>query len=177
MLLVKNKIDRSSIHGLGLFAQEDIPAGTQVWTFDVDCDEVISRNEFVNLPSSRRDYVQHFGYLNPIIGCFILSKDGARFINHSDEPNIITMPPIGSSEGVDVALVDIARGQELTMDYRRFDADFPRKLLRYFSKKLGLDTRDLCEIAIRCGSCPQISVDLQAALFDSVQENELAAAR
>jgi hypothetical protein len=38
------------------------------------------------------------------------------------------MRPIGYSEGIDVATVDIAHGEELTMDYRQFDADFRRKL-------------------------------------------------
>jgi hypothetical protein len=128
MLLVKNYVYKSPVHGCGLFADEDIPAGRPIWAFDPKCDWVISPERFFNLALETQKYVQHFGYLNPLINCFIVSRDGARFINHSDEPKVITMPTNWSSEGIDIAAVDIARGEELTMDYRRFDADFSRKL-------------------------------------------------
>jgi uncharacterized protein len=129
MLLVKNYVFMSRIHGWGLFAREDIPAGSRIWAFKAECDEVISLRRFADLPVLEKKRVQHFGYLNPATEAFIVSRDGARFINHSSEPNVITIPCIGSSEGVDIALIDIAHGQELTMDYSRFDADFRRKLL------------------------------------------------
>lgn len=62
------------------------------------------------------------------MNCFIVSTDGAKFINHSEEPNVITMTFPGYSEGIDIAAVDISPGEEMTMDYSRFDADFGRKL-------------------------------------------------
>jgi SET domain-containing protein len=33
MLLVNARIDRSAAHGVGLFAVESIPNGTEVWRF------------------------------------------------------------------------------------------------------------------------------------------------
>ncbi len=34
MLLIKTKLDLSKIHGIGLFAGEDIPKGTIIWRFN-----------------------------------------------------------------------------------------------------------------------------------------------
>ena len=52
-----------------------------------------------------------------------LCSDDARFFNHSDEPNTGSI-----SNDTDVALRDIQQGEELTCDYRTFDADWQLKL-------------------------------------------------
>ena len=41
------------------------------------------------------------------MNAYILSADGAQYMNHSDDPNV----------GDDVALSDIAEGEELTENY------------------------------------------------------------
>jgi uncharacterized protein len=128
MLHVNAYIARSSIHGRGLFSGEDIPAGRTIWSFNAKCDLVVPHWQFSSLADRPRGLIQHFGYFNSSIKCFILSVDGANFINHSEEPNVITITLTGYTEGIDIAAFDIARGEELTMDYRQFDADFRRKL-------------------------------------------------
>jgi len=58
----------------------------------------------------------HYGYIDPRLRRFILCCDDARFINHSDTPNIVPEFDEGGY-GIDVAARDIAEGEEITADY------------------------------------------------------------
>jgi SET domain-containing protein len=49
-------------------------------------------------------------------------------MNHADNPNTAGVHESGSIEGFDVAMRDIAAGEELTCDYRTFDAHVDLKL-------------------------------------------------
>jgi hypothetical protein len=62
-------------------------------------------------------------FVSIVDGTYVLCSDNAKFMNHSDEPNV-------DSGGVteDVALRDIQPGEELTCDYRLFDAGSTGKL-------------------------------------------------
>jgi SET domain-containing protein len=50
----------------------------------------------------------------------ILCFDDARFVNHSDTPNIAT-DYAQDPYGLDVALRDIEAGEEITMNYENFE--------------------------------------------------------
>jgi hypothetical protein len=67
-----------------------------------------------------RTFFSHYGYLDRNVQRIILCFDDARFVNHSDSPNVATDYAL-DAYGVDVALRDIARGEELTMDYANFE--------------------------------------------------------
>jgi hypothetical protein len=88
MLLVKARVDKSSIHGFGLFAAEFIPKCTKIWRFtrgfDLDLDPSILDAQ----PLHFRDRLLHYGYIDPRLNRYILCCDDARFINHGDSPNI-----------------------------------------------------------------------------------------
>ena len=49
MLLVKTYLDKSSIHGLGVFASQVIRKGTKVWRFVDGFDRVYSPTQFAKL--------------------------------------------------------------------------------------------------------------------------------
>lgn len=118
MLRLLTKLGPSSIHGIGLFAAEDIGAGTVVWQKDLLDMEV----SMFWMPRNLRDY----GYLRDD-GNWVLCADDARFFNHSETPNC------GDLEGPDevvVALRNISAGEELTCNYWKFDQDASRKLAR-----------------------------------------------
>jgi SET domain-containing protein len=65
---------------------------------------------------------KRYAYLDHRLGCYILSVDHARFINHSEDPNV---SPDFSRErhGVGVATQDIQAGDEITIDYRLIEKD------------------------------------------------------
>ena len=72
------------------------------------------------LPAQVRAFFGHYGYLDRNVGRIILCFDDARFVNHSDTPNVAT-DYARDPYGLDVALRGIAAGEELTMDYGGFE--------------------------------------------------------
>ena len=125
MLLVKTKIGPSTIAGIGLFANQFIPKGTPVWKFQKDFDLELSKEQFENLSEAAREQVLNYCYFNPKTEHYIVCSDDARFLNHSDNPNVNSGP---DDDHVDVALRDIAQGEELTQNYKFFDGDSNKKL-------------------------------------------------
>ena len=116
MLLVKTKIGKSDIHGLGLFAAERITQGTIIWRFTPGFDLDLDPAQLELQPSPVRERLRHYGYLDPRLKRFILGCDDARFINHSNSPNM-RVDFSADSYGLDVAVRDIEVGEELTVDY------------------------------------------------------------
>lgn len=130
MLLVKVYIDKSSIHGLGVFAAEQVPSGSEVWRFTEGFDLDLDPGLLENKPPTVLEWLLHYGYIDSRLNRFILCCDHARFINHSDTPNIVT-DYTACKYGVDYAVRDITQGEEITTDYTTFEGNgrtdrFPR---------------------------------------------------
>jgi uncharacterized protein len=113
MLIVRTYVAQSRIHGTGLFAAEPIKSGQPVWVFNSTIDRPITLHEIeCLLPAARAVALAH-SFVDDD-GRLILARDNGVFFNHSDQPNTI-------SEGDrNIATRDIAAGEELTEDYRRF---------------------------------------------------------
>ena len=120
MLLVPTRLAQSPIHGFGVFAAGPIVKGTPVWRFAPGLDMEFEAGILDTLPAHVRTFFSHYGYLDRNVGRIILCFDDARFVNHSGSPNVATDYAL-DAYGVDVALRDIARGEELTMDYANFE--------------------------------------------------------
>jgi SET domain-containing protein len=105
VLTVNVRVDKSPIHGYGIFATEDIPADTEVWRFDGSVDRLMSPHDVL------RDGVISYVFWDDGAGSYVLPGDDAVYTNHSDEPNM------GPSGGRWVALRDVRAGEELTEDY------------------------------------------------------------
>jgi hypothetical protein len=120
MLLVKTYLDRSAIHGVGLFAAERIPAGSVVWRRSPEIDILLDPAQLERLHPAARAQIEKYTYLDRVLGKLVLCGDDARFFNHSDAPNCHDYPD--ASGGTTVAARDIERGEELTSDYASFDA-------------------------------------------------------
>ena len=100
MLFVPTRLAPSPVHGLGLFALESIRRGTVVWRFtagfDLDLDPALVQQQTQIL----RETLLHYGYIDPRLNRFILCCDNARFINHSNVPNIA--PDFDDPQGVPI---------------------------------------------------------------------------
>lgn len=125
MLLVKTKLGLSNIQGFGVFAAEDIVAGTIVCRFSHSFD-----NAFVDgcvqdsplmTPTALEFMVKH-AYLSR--GVWYLNTDLAKFMNHSLKPNVLAT--FDSDE--DIAGRFINEGEELTVNYYSFDERAVEKL-------------------------------------------------
>jgi uncharacterized protein len=121
MLLVRTTVGPSTIHGLGVFAAEPIAKGTVVWSFTPGFDLERDLADVETLPELLRERLLHYGYMDKHLGLYVLCCDDARFLNHSDEPNLVT-DRSHSRHGVDRAAHDIAIGEELTVNYDAFES-------------------------------------------------------
>jgi len=129
MLLIKTKIKVSKINGTGLFANQFIPKRTVIWKFQPGFDLKIEKNELDELSKIAKESFLKYAYFNSTINKYILCFDDARFFNHSDTPNCIEeISSNGEEEGITIASRDIQSGEELTSNYRDFDADFDYKM-------------------------------------------------
>jgi uncharacterized protein len=125
MLLVPTRLAQSAIHGFGVFAITAIPKGTPVWRFTPGLDMEFSPDIVPTLPPHVQQFFAHYGYRDRNVKRIVLCFDDARFVNHSETPNIAT-DYAQDAHGLDVALRDIAAGEELTMDYGGFEEDVAR---------------------------------------------------
>lgn len=125
MLLVKTKIGVSTIHGIGLFADQFIPKGTHIWRFHKGVDRKFTESEVGKLPDIIQEYFNTYAYQNPETRKYILCCDNGRFINHSETPNCVGIDdPDGEEEGIDIAARDIQAGEEITSNYKDFDTEY-----------------------------------------------------
>ncbi len=108
----------SKVDGIGVFAVTDIEKGRRnIFSNDKSEWISISRDEVAQLPQHSRALIENFclyddeNYFVPEYGFKML--DLVIYINHSDEPNIISI-----NDGEDFeALRHINAGEELFLDY------------------------------------------------------------
>lgn len=113
MLCVKTVLKQSLIHGIGLFADEDIPKGTIVWKFNDLIDLVLSEEQIDSLEEASKSQILNYSF-KTVNGYYVLVGDDNRFINYSKNPNIMDIDDI---ESPSIAIRDIKKGEELTCDY------------------------------------------------------------
>jgi SET domain-containing protein len=122
MLLIKTYLDKSSIHGIGVFAGERIRKDQKIWRFAPGFDRFFTRKRLAKLPKEAREFIKLHGYQwkNEIL----LSMDYDTFMNHSESPNTYY------KNGFVLARVSIRKGEEITNDYRSFEAAFCAAFLK-----------------------------------------------
>jgi len=111
-LLVKTKIKPSSIEGLGLFAEQDIPKGTVIWKHDDLLDGWFYSANLSLYSEATKDYIKHFCCYDKNRQGWIKSCDNANWMNHCDWPNIDS-----PNYYIHIANRDIMIGEELIVDY------------------------------------------------------------
>ncbi len=124
MLTVKTNLAQSSVHGIGLFADQFISSGEVVWQFHPGVDLVYEETAWRDLlagisPASGRA-IKNYSYKEK--GLFYLCVDNGQFMNHSQDEKLVN---IFQEPGNDVmrALRDIKRGEELFCNYHHY-SDF-----------------------------------------------------
>ncbi|MGD9645735.1 MAG: SET domain-containing protein [Pirellulales bacterium] len=124
MLLVSAGVRASAIHGLGLFADEPIACGQAIWQFTPGFDLDLDPRQLEGLLPKQREWLLHYGYVDARLGRYILCCDDARFINHSERPNIA--PDYQRDNyGIDIATANIGVNEEITIDYRVVEGSRP----------------------------------------------------
>lgn len=113
MIHIKYKILPSKVHGVGLFADQDILSGQLIYTPNPLLDVNLTQAEFATLSDSEKNEVEYYGYLHPKTNKLHVAFEQIRILNHSD-----TNPNVTQDEDmVMVAKRDIKSGEELFQDY------------------------------------------------------------
>ena len=108
-------VARSKIHGLGLFAGEDLEWGRRVIEYQgqhLSEKEVTRRQKFYD--SIGFTCLMQFSDGQGIDG--VVGGNESRFINHSTEPNLGALRE-GARRIIFYSLDDIVKGEELTFNY------------------------------------------------------------
>jgi hypothetical protein len=117
MLMISTYVAPSAIEGLGVFAGEPIGRGQLMWSLNPKFDIFIQMTEIETYPPHLQDYIARYTYPHlEMPGVVILDSDNGKFMNHSLTPNTDFRI---FDKGY--ALVDIARGDEITCNYYEFD--------------------------------------------------------
>lgn len=111
------KRNTGSIHGFGLFAAEDISAGTRIWQLD---EPIYSWDEIQTWPEDRFTRFRRYGFQCGV-DQFSLPEGLSREANHSCDPN--TWWSVDDVIMTSVARRDIQRDEEITYDYATCDID------------------------------------------------------
>lgn len=106
--------------GHGVFATQFIPRGTVVWTLcELDCQYTV--DQVLGMPSLYWAIIDKYAYVNHQ-GNFILCWDFGRYENHSCDPTCLSLNP-----HIDIAIRDIAPGEEITCDYGTLNLSDPMR--------------------------------------------------
>jgi len=96
--------------GLGVFATEPIPRGTVAWVL-CRFDLIFAPREAAALSAAYQPIIERYAYIDADENQ-ILCWDNGRYVNHSCDPAML-----GVGRGFEVAVADIAPGDQITNDY------------------------------------------------------------
>ena len=119
MLHIKYKLDRSTQHGIGLFADQDIPIGMVIYTASPKLDLNITAETFELLAQKEKDEILYWGFWMESDQVWHVDFDMTKFINHSFEGNVTQDPE--QKDAFLIACCDIKKGAELTQNYLEFE--------------------------------------------------------
>lgn len=133
--LFKTEVKPSPIHGLGLFAMEDIPRGAVYWAWhspdgflpvlniEVGSNQVYTESELHAIEDEETlKGVLHGGFYIEGADVFVELKDGSQFTNHAEDCNSqVVFDPSGDYRRMTyIAKKDIRAGEEITDNYGNY---------------------------------------------------------
>ena len=108
--------------GYGIFATQPIPAGTIVYVKD-SLEITVTPAQFEGHGPEMREVIDKYSYIDEQ-GDRIVSWDLAKYVNHCCQCNTIS-----TGYGFEMALRDIAAGEQLTDEYGIFNLDIEMELV------------------------------------------------
>ncbi|MDX1479493.1 MAG: SET domain-containing protein [Saprospiraceae bacterium] len=96
--------------GVGVVATQPIPRGTITWIRDA-LDIALTAEQIAHMHPWQQELMDRYTFRDRH-GAFILCWDHCKYMNHSFRPTCIASPL-----NFDIAVVDIAPGEQLTNDY------------------------------------------------------------
>ena len=111
MFLIDTYLDKSKIHGIGVFSKENITKGKKIKEVKPEFEIRFNKTNLPRMPLALANFIQtHAHEENENEYC--LGIDNEKYLNHSNNPTV-------DEDGI--ALKNIKIGDEITIDYRDFD--------------------------------------------------------
>lgn len=121
MIHVKYKLDKSPVHGIGIFANQDISQGQLIYTVSPLLDVNITQTQFDALDEAQQKEIEYWGYWFEPRKVWHVDFDDIHFINHSYSAN--TTQDFSRPDEPLTATRDIRAGEELTQNYLEFKSE------------------------------------------------------
>ncbi len=119
MIHVAYKLKTSELHGVGLFANEDVKKDQLIYTASPLLDLNITQEQFDGLEQKEKDEILWWGFFDQPSQMWHVDFDVSKFINHS--PDATVTQDESHDEAYLVASRDIQSGEELTQNYLEFE--------------------------------------------------------
>lgn len=119
MIHIAYKLKTSELHGIGLFANENIKKGQVIYTASPLLDLNITQEQFDSLQQKEKDEVLWWGFFDQPSKMWHVDFDVSKFINHSADATVTQDE--NHDEAYLIATRDILSGEELTQNYLEFE--------------------------------------------------------
>lgn len=119
MIHITYKLKTSDLHGVGLFADEDIKKGQLVYTASPLLDLNITQEQFDGLQQNEKNEILWWGFFDQPSQMWHVDFDVSKFINHSSDATLTQDEK--HDEAYLIAARDIHFGEELTQNYLEFE--------------------------------------------------------
>jgi SET domain-containing protein len=119
MIHIKYKLDKSAIHGIGLFTDQNINQDEIIYTASPVLDTNITQEDFDALNEKEKSEVRWWGFYDEPTQKWHVDFDVSKFINHSYDANVTQDG--NHDEAYLVAKRYIKKGEELTQNYLEFE--------------------------------------------------------
>lgn len=121
MIHIKYKLDKSKLHGIGLFAQENLKKGQLIYTASPLLDVNISQKQFDSLNEKEKGEIRYWGFWDEPNKVWHVDFDNSKFINHSFTPTLTQDPRY--KDAYLITTRDVKKGEELTQNYLEFESE------------------------------------------------------
>jgi len=121
MIHIKYKLNKSKLHGIGLFADEDVRKGQLVYSASPLLDVNISQEQFDSLDEKEKREIKYWGFWDMQNNVWHVDFDNSKFINHSINATLTQDPK--QKDAYLVATRNIRAGEELTQNYLEFESE------------------------------------------------------
>ena len=113
MMLIDTYLDKSKIHGVGVFSNQNVKKGERIKEVRPEFEMEFHKNNLQAMPLALAKLIDTHAYERKLgTGVLVLGLDNEKYLNHSEDPSV-------DDDGI--ALKDIKIGDEITIDYKDFD--------------------------------------------------------
>jgi len=113
MFLIDTYLDKSKIHGVGVFSKENIKKGKRIKEVRPEFEIEFNKENLPKMPLSLSKFIDTHAYERCLgSNTLVMGIDNEKYLNHSNDPSV---------DDNGIALKDIKIGDEITIDYKDFD--------------------------------------------------------